>query len=80
MLTMRPNFRSIMPGRKKRTVSTAANTLVSKAERQASGVASRNWPGGGPPALVTRIDTGPSADAALNSVCALVALAMSAWM
>ena len=55
MLTMRPNFRAIMPSTTALISSIGVSMLASIALIQSSRVQLRKSPGGGPPALLTRI-------------------------
>ncbi len=65
MLTMRPNFRAIMPSTTARIRKMGVSMLASSARIQASRSQSRKSPAGGPPALLTRISgSGQAASAA----------------
>ncbi len=55
MLTMRPNLRAIMPSTVALISSIGVSMLASSALIQSSRVQLRKSPGGGPPALLTRI-------------------------
>src|ERR1019366_10009847 len=55
MLTMRPNWRAIMPPPVALINSIGVSMLASIALIQSSRVQLRKSPGGGPPALLTRI-------------------------
>ena len=55
MFTTRPNSRSIMPSTVARMSSMAVSMLALSAAFQSSRVHSRKSPGGGPPALLTRM-------------------------
>ena len=55
MLTMRPNFRAIMPSTVALISSIGVSMLASIALIQSSRVQLRKSPGGGPPALLTRM-------------------------
>jgi hypothetical protein len=55
MLTMRPNFRSIIPSVTALIMKIGASMLASRALIQVSRSQSRKSPGGGPPALFTRM-------------------------
>ena len=65
MLTMRPNLRAIMPSTVALMSSIGVSMLASIARIHASRSQSRKSPGGGPPALVTRMSgSGHAASAA----------------
>ena len=65
MLTMRPNLRAVMPSTVALMSSIGVSMLASSARIQASRSQSRKSPGGGPPALVTRMSgSGQAASAA----------------
>ena len=55
MLTMRPNLRAIMPSTVALISSIGVSMLASSAAIQVSRVQLRKSPGGGPPALLTRM-------------------------
>ncbi len=55
MLTMRPNRRAIIPSTVALISSIGVSMLASSARIQASRSHSRKSPGGGPPALLTRM-------------------------
>jgi hypothetical protein len=55
MFTMRPNLRAIMPSTVALISSIGASMLASSAASQSSRDQSRKSPGGGPPALLTRM-------------------------
>src|SRR5271163_3534367 len=65
MLTMRPNLRAIMPSTVALMSAIGVSMLASSALIQASRSHSRKSPGGGPPALFTRMSgSGQAASAA----------------
>ena len=65
MLTMRPNLRSIMPSTVALMSSIGVSMLASSARIHVSRSQSRKSPGGGPPALLTRMSgCGQAASAA----------------
>ena len=59
MLIIRPNFLEIISSTVNLINSIAVSMFASTAFIQSSLVQSLNWPGGGPPALLTRMSTGP---------------------
>ena len=61
MLTTRPQPRSHIPGRSAWISTMGASMLASRAFWKSSRAQSRHCPGGGPPALVTRMSTSPAA-------------------
>ena len=61
MLTTRPQPRSIIPGRTACIMAIGASMLASSALMKSSRDQSDQTPGGGPPALLTRMSTAPAA-------------------
>jgi hypothetical protein len=72
MLTMRPNRRAIMPSTTARIMRIGVIMLASSALTQVSRSHSRKSPGGGPPALFTRMSGAGAASSAASRPFAVV--------